>query len=307
LSPQHPIAFLNGRWLPADELAIPIFDAGFVLGATVTEQLRTFRGQIFRLQDHLHRLFRSLEITGIDPGHSSRELADIATQIAAHNHALLDAEDDLGLGMFVTPGAYAPLAAGQHTGSTVCVYSYPLAFGMWAEKYQQGDAVVVSDIMQVPPTTWPPELKCRSRMHYFLADRRARAVDSMARAILLDERGCVSETSTANVVMYVHAEGLASPPRERILPGISLMTLQDLAQQRGIPFVHRDIHRRELAGADELLLTSTSVCVLPVVRCDGQPVGSGTPGDVYHKLLAAWNELVGLNIPQQAARFAKRW
>src|SRR3990172_7172117 len=99
-----PVAFMNGRWIPAAELVIPISDAGFVLGATVTEQMRTFRGQVFRLDDHLKRLFRSLEITGIDPGYSSQELAEIAHQAASRNHSLLAADDDLGVGMFVTPG-----------------------------------------------------------------------------------------------------------------------------------------------------------------------------------------------------------
>ena len=299
-------AYLNGRWVTPSELAIPIYDAGFVLGATVTEQLRTFAGKLFRLEDHLERLFHSLEIVGIDPGHTPAELAEIAREAIARNHPLLAEGDDLGMGMFVTPGAYPTLAGGVENGPTVCVHTYQLPFGLWADKYAEGDAAVISDIVQVPGSCWPAELKCRSRMHYYLADRQARTVDPAARAILLDQDGLVSEASTANVVMYRQTEGLVSPPREKILPGISLTVLSELAERLGIGFTERDIRGEELATADELLLTSTSMCVLPVVRLDGRPIGGGTPGEVFGQLLAAWSELVGLNIAEQAARFAKR-
>ncbi|MFV2070721.1 MAG: aminotransferase class IV, partial [Pirellulales bacterium] len=119
----EPRAFVHGEWVAATDLAISIYDAGFVLGATVTEQLRTFRGQLFRLDDHLRRLFRSLEIVGIDPGYSANALRRIATDLVRHNHALIDEEDDLGMGIFVTPGAYATFSGGQETAPTVCLYT----------------------------------------------------------------------------------------------------------------------------------------------------------------------------------------
>ena len=248
----------------------------------------------------------SLHIVEVDPGYTVRELADIATEVTCHNHPLMADGDDLGLGILVTPGAYPAFAGGVEFGPTVCVYSYPLPFGLWAEKYRQGEAIVVSDVVQVPPRTWPPELKCRSRMHYFLADRRAQAAAPGARAILLDMDGYVTEASTANVVMLSHREGLISPRADKILPGISLMTLTKLAGGIGIPYQQRDIGAEQLATADELFLTSTSVCMLPVVRCNGQPVGEGVPGRVFQQLLAAWSGLVGVDIEAQAARFVRR-
>ncbi|OHB75983.1 MAG: hypothetical protein A2W31_01305 [Planctomycetes bacterium RBG_16_64_10] len=301
-----PLAFINGKWVQPSELTIPIYDAGFVLGATVTEQLRTFRGRLFRLTAHLDRLMHSLHIIQVDPGYSAGELADIATEVIRHNHPLVAEGDDLGLGMWVTPGSYPAFAGGVESGPTVCVHSYPLPFGLWANKYRDGERVVVSDVVQVAPRTWPPELKCRSRMHYFLADRRAQAAESGARAILLDGEGHVCEAATANVVMFRARDGLISPRHSAILPGISLMTLAELADGLGIPYQQRAIRPAELAAADELFLTSTSVCVLPVVRCDGQAVGAGVPGRIFRRLLAAWSELVGVEIESQAVRCAAR-
>ena len=126
---------------PAREAVVPVSDAGFVQGTTVAEQLRTFHGRLFRLDQHLQRLAASLEIVGVDPGISIAELADVAQSLVRHNHVLLAPGDDLGLSILVTPGPYGSMAAmvpevaGQ--GPTVCLHTYPLPFHLWAEKYRR--------------------------------------------------------------------------------------------------------------------------------------------------------------------------
>jgi branched-chain amino acid aminotransferase len=302
----EPQAYLNGKFLPASQVTISPGDAGFVLGATLAEQLRTFRGRLFHLEDHLERLAHSLEVVDVDPGLDRGQLADIARQLVEHNHRLLDPADDLGLSVFVTPGPYAAYAAPGPVRPTVCLHTYPLPFRLWAEKYEMGQALVTSEIEQVSPRSWPPSLKCRSRMHYYLADRQAARVDPAARAVLLDREGRVTEASTANILIYRRDEGLVSPPRETVLLGISLAVTWELARGRGLAVVQRELKREDLASADEVLLTSTPLCLLPVTRLDRRPVGSGVPGDVFGRLLAAWNELVGLDIAAQARQFAAR-
>ena len=302
----EPLAYLNGRFIAASQAVIPVYDAGFVQGVTVAEQLRTFRGRLFRLDQHLQRLRHSLEIVGVDPQLAPAELAEIATELAARNHALLHQNDDLGLAMFVTPGAYPAFVPDGAPGPTVCMHTVPLSFQLWSEIYERGQSLIVSDVRQIPPACWPPELKCRSRMHYYLADRQARLVERGARALLLDLDGYVSESSTANVVAYSENSGLVSPPPEKILPGISIAVLKELAANLGIRFSNRELTVEDVAHADEVFLTSTSPCLLPVVRLDGSPIGRGVPGDNFQRLLSAWSELVGVEIKKQAARFSRR-
>ena len=139
-------------------------------------------------------------------------------------------------------------------------------------------------------------------MHYYLADRQAAAIDPQARALLLDAQGFVTEASTANVLIYRAAEGLISPPLPKILRGISLSVVAELAGQLGIPFAERDLTIDDVASADEVLLTSTSVCILPVTQLNGRPIGSGRPGRVFSGLMAAWSEMVGLDVVAQAER-----
>jgi branched-subunit amino acid aminotransferase/4-amino-4-deoxychorismate lyase len=303
----EPIAHLNGKWLPISEAAVSVFDGGFMQGVTVAEQLRTFGGQLFRLDLHLDRLARSLAIVGVDPGLARGEFARIATELAAQNHKLLEDGDDLGLTIFVTPGPYAAFAAvARHKGPTVGIHTQPLPFGAFADKYDTGESLVVSDIRQVPAACWPAELKCRSRMHYFLADRLARDREPGSRALLLDERGFVTEASTANILAYYRDVGLISPPRERILPGVTVAVIEELAGRLGIPFSHRDLTTDDVAAADEVLLCSTSPCVIPVTRLDARPIAGGRPGPISGQLQAAWSAMVGCDIVAQARRFAAR-
>jgi branched-subunit amino acid aminotransferase/4-amino-4-deoxychorismate lyase len=302
-----PIAFLNGQFLPARSLAISPVDSGFVLGAAVAEQLRTFGGKLFRWDDHLARLERSLAVVGVDLGMDRRRFTEVAEELVAHNHRLLAEGDDLGLSVVVTPGIYPAYAEQQAPGTpTVCLHTHPLPFGFWASKYRTGQALVLTSVMQVPGRCWPAELKCRSRMHYYLADREAARREPSARAVLLDERGHVTEASTANLFIYSEALGLITPPAGSVLPGISASVVLRLAADAGIPAATSFLVPDDLAVADEVLLTSTPWCLLPVTRFEGRPVGRGEPGPVFRRLLTAWSEMVGIDIAAQADRFAAR-
>jgi branched-subunit amino acid aminotransferase/4-amino-4-deoxychorismate lyase len=301
----EPLAFLNGEFIPARLLNIPVYDTGFVLGATVTEQLRSFGGRLFRSEQHFARLRHSLEIVELEQPVSWQTLADAANQLVGENHRLLDPDDDLGLSVFVTPGDYASLAEGQIHGPRVAMHTYRLAFERWAAYYETGCRLVTTRVQQIPSVCWPPELKCRSRMHYYLADVAAHKQDPDARALLLDREGRVTETATANVLAYFPGEGFVSPPREAVLPGVSLSVVRELAPTLGISFIERDLSIEDLVRAEEVLLTSTPNCMLPVVRVNDQRIGGGTPGDVFLQLLQAWGAAVGLDIVGQAQRFAR--
>jgi branched-subunit amino acid aminotransferase/4-amino-4-deoxychorismate lyase len=209
--------------------------------------------------------------------------------------------------MFVTPGPYATFAASgyvQRQGPTVGMHTYQLPFHLWAGKYETGESLVVTPFEQVPPTSIPSELKCRSRMHYYLADRAARAIEPGARALMVDRDGFATESSTANLLVYWKDKGLVSPPRERILPGVTVAAIEELARQLGIPFCCQPLNVAEVARADEVLLCSTSPCVWAVTRLEGKPISSGQPGEIVARLQQAWSDMVGLDIVAQARKFA---
>src|SRR5437016_12940443 len=138
----EPLVYLNGRMLPAPAAHLAIYDAGVVLGATVTEQSRTFHHRPWRLEEHLERLFRSLEYAGLEIGRAREQVATITTELIEHNVRLLHADDELGVIQFVTAGEY-PTYAGMsgrpaRTMPTVCIHTFPLPFELWATKMRSG-------------------------------------------------------------------------------------------------------------------------------------------------------------------------
>ncbi len=292
------LAYANGNWISAAELSIAVEDVGFLLGATITERLRTFNSQVFRLPEHLARMRRSLEIVGLDAAKITAELATAIPAFVTANAGQIAAGDDWSIVAFVTPGT--------GKGPTVCVHGWPLQFHQWAAAYHDGLPAAISDIRQVPDNCWPSDLKCRSRMHYYLADQHAAQQKAGTRAILLDQDGYVAESTTANVLIFREHEGLSSPPDDHILVGISLGAVHELAGRLGIPFMRRRITPDELRTADEVMLASTSVCLLPVVECDGRPIGNGRPGPTFARLLNAWGEMVGVDVKEQASKFSDR-
>ncbi len=304
MSQSHPdrfaeLAWLDGRSIPRGELLLPVGDAGFVLGSTVTEQLRTFSGRLFLPELHLARFRDSLAVAGIDPGFPLDVIFAAAATVARHNHALGRPESDLGVIIFATPGDQPSQHEGRAGSPRVAIHTFPLAFRMWARCYEEGMSLRSVSIRQVPEACWPLSLKCRSRMHYHLADREADAAERGARAILCHADGRVSETSTANIAI-VREGTILSPPPADALRGVSLHYVRQLAEGLGIHWREASLCVEDLAGADEVLLASTPNCLLPATRLDGRPVGAGRPGRVQRKLLESWSRSIGLDVARQA-------
>ena len=233
------------------------------------------------------------------------EIGRAAQTLVDHNRSALDSDDDVGLSLFVTPGPYSTYAA-LDSGPLAVMHTIPLPFEQWERKYREGQSLVVTSIRQVPTACWPAELKCRSRMHYYLADREAARIQPGARALMLDLDGAPVEASTANLVIYRRNEGFISPPREVILPGVSVAFLEHLCAESGTPFLYRTLTMDDVLTADEALLCSTSPCLLPVVEVDGVSLSGGSPGPVFDKFLTLWGEKVQVDLRGQAARFAGR-
>lgn len=305
----QPIVYLNGQMVPASEAALPIYDAGVVLGATVTEMTRTFAGELFRLEEHLERLMRSLRYVRFEIGLCKDELRALSHEVVEHNLRLVDDGEELGLIHFVTAGSYPTYAgmAGRAGPSepTVCAHTFPLPFELWADKFERGLHVVTPSIRHVPPQCYDPKMKYRSRMHYYLADKEAQLVDPEAVALLLDLDGNVTETGGANFLI-VRDGCIVSPPLRNILPGVSRQVVFELAGRLEIPTAERDFQVHDVVNSEEAFTTSTPYCLMPVTRANGIVIGSGRPGTVFARVIEAWSQEVGLDVVEQIRRGARR-
>jgi branched-chain amino acid aminotransferase len=296
----EPFAFLNGRFLPQSQAVLPLHDAGFVLGATVTDLCRTFRHQLYRWPDHLARFRESCGSAQITPTFDEQKITEIADQLVLHNAAQLSPGGELALVLFATPGPIG-YYLGEHGGPgdgsvTFGMHTFPLPFARYRSWVEHGAALVVPAVRHVPAASIEPRIKMRSRLHWWLADRQARMLEPGAVALLLDNDGNVTETAGANVLLVLGGK-VVSPPADQILQGISRRVVIELCGKLGIPFNERPLSVHDLDSAEEVLLASTPYCLVGVSRCNGKSVP--WPGKLLRRLLQAWNAEVGIDIHGQ--------
>ncbi len=296
----EPISYLNGAWVPFPEAKLSVADLGIVQAATVTEMLRTFGHAPFRVSQHLDRLRGSLQATGIADPELVQTLPEVIERLARTNAALISASHDLGIVVMVTAGLQSMYAGGAaNTGPTVCLHTFPLPFERWAGLYDRGVHLIVPAVRAMPGDVIDPRIKCRSRLHWFLADQKVRRLDPHAMALLADEYGNLTETNSGNLILF-DGRSLLTPPEHRVLSGISQDFVFQLADARGISREQRDLTIQDATRAVEAFVSSTTYCLLPVTRINDQPIGDGRPGALFQQLTDDWSTHVGTSLIAQA-------
>jgi len=299
----EPWVYLKDRFVPASEAHLKIYDLGIILGATVTDMVRTYHHEPFRLEDHIARFFRSCKYAELRPPLPPDQIERVSRELIAHNAAPLAPTDDLGMVYFITPGE-SPLYAGSAgmTGDmvpTFVVHTFPLPFDRWRHYYSEGVHVVTPSIRHVPPQCVDPKIKCRSRMHWWLADHQTHRVDPKAVSLCLDLDGNVTETSGANFLIACNGR-VVCPSRRHILHGVSMTTVGELCGELDIGFDEAELQVYDVVNADEAYLSSTPFGIAPVTRINGIPIGTGTPdGPIFQQIAAAWSKRVGMDIVGQ--------
>jgi branched-chain amino acid aminotransferase len=161
-------------------------------------------------------------------------------------------------------------------------------------------------VRQIPSVCIDPKIKCRSRMHWWLADQESHQVDPLAVSLCLDLNGNVTETGGSNFLI-VSEGAIISPAPHHILPGISIQTVRELCAELEIEFLEHDFQVYDVINADEAMLASTPYCLAPITKINGVPIGSGQPGPVFERLMQAWSERVGLDIMGQLQGTELTW
>jgi len=291
---------LSGELVPEADAKVSIFDSAVMLGDSVTESTRTFHHEPFRLGDHIDRLFRSMKVARIDPGHSPEELTRITLEVLDANRSLMGKDDDCWIVHNISRGLLRPgPSVSQSTPATIMIFTNHLDLRGWATYYTEGCHAVTPMSRAIPAQSLDARIKNRSRMAYTIADAEARLVDPDAQCIILDIDGYVSENKGGNVFAVINGE-VCTPTSENCLAGLSRQTVLDLAKSAGIPSRECRLQMYDLYSADEVFFTSTPYCIMPATRFNGLPVGNGQVGPVTKQLLKAWSDLVGLDIVGQA-------
>jgi D-alanine transaminase len=272
-----PLVYLNGELTPLSEARIPVLDRGFIFGDGVYEVVPMYARKLFRAKQHMARLFRSLASIGIPNPHTEEEwMALIAKVEQAH-----PANDQL-IYLQVTRGvAKRAHAFPKEVTPTVFIMTNPLTLPS-AEAVEKGVACV-----SMEDKRWLHcEIKSVSLLGNVLAAQNA-AEHGVVEAIQFRD-GFLTEASASNVWIVKNGKLMGPPKDNLILEGIRYGLIQELTAVGDIPFESRRITRDEVFAADEVMLSSASKEVLPVVTIDGKTIGNGKPGPVFQKLYAAY-------------------
>lgn len=302
------ICSLNGKILPFAEAKLPVYDLAIMQGATVTERLRTFAHQPYDVEEHLDRLRKSLDLVKWKQLPDLTNLPDLIAEVTRRNCQTISAHEDLSIVVFVTAGQALGDANGliQASTPTVCVYTAPLPLANWATSYQQGIDLIVPEIRQISIRSLDPQIKMRSRLHWQMADQEARVQNPRALAVLLDDNGFLTETSSGNLLIVKN--GCVQTPRKAVtLNGIARGHVVKLCAELNIPVQFTDLSVSSVADADEAFLTSSTYCILPVATLNGQRIGASrqtaagcSAGPITQQLMRAWANLIGINFVDQA-------
>ena len=270
--------YLNGKYIPAKEASISIFDRGFIFGDGVYEVIPVYGGRLFRIQQHLDRLRHSLAEIKLPIALSNQEITQIFKRL------LKKRGDDASVYLQITRGA-APRnhVFPKQMTPTILAYAQDLVYP--DEAYRQAGIHAVS----FPDQRWE---RCDIKSVSLLANVLARqyAHEHNAAEAVLFRDGKMTEGAASTLFVVHDGQLLTTATGHSILPGITRELVLELACDHGLSCQQTDITEQQVKQADELWLSSSTKEILPIVKLDGNPVGDGKPGSHYYQIIKLYDE-----------------
>jgi branched-chain amino acid aminotransferase len=289
MSARDLVLLLNDRLVPGRRATISALDRGFVYGDGLFETVRTYAGEPFGLAAHLRRLARSARVFRIPfDGSPAHWLPRVRRVLRANDLLTVDAAVRLTVSRGAGPFGIIP---SKSLRPTTMMLATPVDARV-PEAQRRGVRVCFFPFRLVTATL--PSHKTLHYMPAVLGKMIARRRGAWE-AVYLGADDTVLEGTTSNV-FAVERGRLITPPLHGILPGVTRHTITTLAKRAGVPVVERRLTRRELLRADEVLLTASTIEVLPVVRVEGARIADGKPGAVTRTLQERYREHVARTI-----------
>ena len=278
------LIYLNGKFVPAEQAAVSVFDHGFLYGDGVFEGIRAYEGRVFRLEDHVKRLFDSAQAILLRIPISQEEMCAAILEVLRKNglrNAYIRPIVSRGVG---------DLGLDPNKCSVASVIIIAVEWGaMYGELYEVGLTAISVAVRRNSPDSLPPNIKSLNYLNNILAKIEAN-IKGGNEAIILDSRGLVSEGSGDNIFVIKNGK-IYTPYTINNLKGITREAVMELAKSCGYDITERDLGLFDLYTADEVFVTGTAAEVAPVTKVDGRAIGSGKPGQITKNLMAAFKEL----------------
>jgi branched-chain amino acid aminotransferase len=278
--------YIGGKFFDKADAKISVYDHGLLYGDGVFEGIRSYSGHVFRLADHIDRLYDSAKAIHLVVPISKAEM----TQAVIDTLNINDIKDGY-VRLIITRGAGSlGLDPRKTTDPQIIVIADSISLYP-PELYEHGLKIVTAGTMRNHPAALNPRVKSLNYLNSILAKIEGTNAGCLE-ALMLNHKGEVAECTGDNIFIVRKGE-LHTPSIDAgILEGITRDAVMDIARGVGIKVVERAMDRHDIYTADECFLTGTAAEVIPVVEVDARPIGTGQPGPITKDLLERFHKLV---------------
>ena len=279
--------WLDGELVDESAAKISVFDHGLLYGDGVFEGIRFYNRRVFRLEEHIRRLFDSARAIVLEIPWTQEEVCRYVVETVAANGL-----DDGYIRLVVTRGS-GGLGLNPDLCKRASMFIIASTISLYPkEHYENGLAVITCATRRPAPAALMPQVKSLNYLNNVMAKVEAIQAGALE-AVMLNEQGYVAECTGDNI--FIIRDGVLHTPQvnDGALDGITRRVILELASQLGVPIVERQLTRYDIFVADECFLTGTAAEVIPVVELDRRKIGEGKPGPVTRRFIAAFKELAG--------------
>jgi len=281
------LVYIDGKFYPKDEAKISVFDHGFLYGDGVFEGIRAYDGVVFKLKEHIDRLYNSAHAIMLDIPLTKEEMIEAVLETLRRNNLR-----DAYIRLVVTRGAGdLGLDPRKCAKPSIIIIAVPLLRLYDEEKRRKGISMIVSWVRRDPVDATSHEIKSLNYLNSILAKIEANNVGA-DEALILDTNGYICEATGENIFIVKDGK-LYTPPRSSgALPGITASVVKRIAAKLGYEVIERNITVTELYSADEAFLTGTGAEIMPIREVNKRRIGEGKMGPITEKIFEEFMRVV---------------
>ena len=277
--------YISGRYYDKDDAKISVYDHGLLYGDGVFEGLRSYSGKVFRLKQHLDRLWHSAKAIWLEIPISREEMAAAVERTLAENKL-----EDAYIRLVVTRGA-GSLGLDPNRTSDPQVIVIADRISLYPrELYENGLEIITVSTLRNHPAALNPRIKSLNYLNNILAKIEGLQAGCIE-ALMLNHKGEVAECTGDNIFIVRDGNLLTPPTDAGILEGITREAIMELAAQSQCEVFEQPLTKHDVYIADECFLTGTAAEVIPVVKVDSRVIGDGKPGPVTRELTERFHKL----------------
>jgi branched-chain amino acid aminotransferase len=277
--------YINGKLYDKADAKISVYDHGLLYGDGVFEGIRIYEGKVFRLREHVDRLYDSARGIKLEIPMSREQMAEAITSTVQANN-----KRNGYIRALVTRGAgYLGLDPRKTSDPQIIIIVDDISLYP-PELYENGMEIVTVATIRNHPNALSPRIKSLNYLNNILAKMEA-IQSGCPEALMLNHEGEVAECTGDNIFIVKRGVLKTPPPDAGILEGVTRNTVLEGARAANIPVQETALTRLDVHTADECFLTGTAAEVIPVVKCDGRPIGNGKPGPITKQLRERFHQM----------------